>query len=126
MANNKITFNLDQQSAYGVNLTILQGSNFAIIFDVKKENKSPFDLTDYTIYAKMKKSVAIGSSTGGITSFTTTLTDAANGQFALSMDDSVTSTLKPGRYYYDINVVTYGVVHKMVSGNVVVEGGLSI
>lgn len=127
MANNTITFDPDSNTAYGVNLTILEGADFESTFKVNKENKSAFDLSGYTIHAKMKKSVAIGASSGGIQEFTSGITSAANGEFNVSLADTITTDLKPGRYYYDINVVSSAsTVYKMVSGNIIVEGGLSV
>lgn len=127
MANNTITFNPDANSTYGVNLTIYEGADFKSTFAVKNESKAVFDLTGYSITARMKKSVSIGASSGGITSFTSGITSAAAGQFSLSLTDTVTASLNPGRYFFDINAVsTASTVYKMVSGNVVVEGGLSI
>lgn len=127
MANNTITFSPDSNSVYGVNLTIHEGSDFKSTFAVKNESKAVFDLTGYTISARMKKSVAIGSSSGGITSFTSGITSAANGEFNISLTDDTTAALNPGRYFFDINAVsTASTVYKMVSGNVVVEGGLPV
>ena len=125
MANNTITFSTDSNAAYGVNLTILQGADFSSTFKVRQENKSDFNLTSYSLSAKMKKSVAIGASTGGIQSFTTVITSATDGEFYIFLSDSTTEDLKPGRYYFDINATKSSTVYKMVSGNVVVEGGLS-
>ena len=127
MANNTITFNPNSNTAYGVNLTILEGADFKSTFKVNKENKSAFDLTGYAIHGKMKKSVAIGASSGGIQDFTSGITSATSGEFNISLTDTITKDLKPGRYYYDINVVSSAsTVFKMVSGNIVVEGGLSV
>ena len=127
MANNTITFNPDSNTAYGVNLTILEGADFRSTFKVNKENKSAFDLSGYAVHGKLKKSVAIGSSSGGITTFTSGISSAAAGEFNISLTDTITQDLKPGRYYYDINVVSSAsTVYKMVSGNVLVEGGLSV
>ena len=126
MANNTITFNPDSNAAYGVNLTILQGADFQSTFKVLQENKLNFNLTNYSLSTKMKKSVAIGASTGGIQSFTTGITSVTGGEFYISLSDSITEDLKPGRYYFDINATkSNATVYKMVSGNVVVEGGLS-
>tara|TARA_B100001059_G_scaffold186839_1_gene188833 strand:+ start:25577 stop:25963 length:387 start_codon:yes stop_codon:yes gene_type:complete len=127
MANNTITFNPDSNASYGVNLTIFEGADFISTFAVKQENKSAFNLSGYSLHAKMKKSVSIGASTGGIQSISANITSASAGQFNISLSDTITKDLKPGRYYYDINVVSSAsTVYKMVSGNVVVEGGLSI
>tara|TARA_B100001778_G_C18425308_1_gene555204 strand:+ start:19 stop:405 length:387 start_codon:yes stop_codon:yes gene_type:complete len=127
MANNTITFNPDSNTAYGVNLTIYEGADFKSTFQVKNENKSAFDLTGYTVVGRLKKSVSIGASSGGITSFTSGITSAAAGQFSLSLTDTVTASLNPGRYFFDINAVSSAsTVFKMVTGNVLVEGGLSI
>ena len=126
MANNTITFNPDSNAAYGVNLTILQGADFTSTFKVRQENKSNFDLTGYALHAKMKKSVAIGASSGGIHGMTAGITSVTGGEFTISLTDTITKDLKPGRYYFDINAVKSSTVYKMVSGNVVVEGGLSV
>ena len=126
MANNTITFNPDSNAAYGVNLTILQGADFTSTFKVRQENKSNFDLTGYALHAKMKKSVAIGASSGGIQGITAGITSVAGGEFNISLTDTITKDLKPGRYYFDINAVKSSTVYKMVSGNIVVEGGLSV
>ena len=126
MANNTITFNPDSNAAYGVNLTILQGADFTSTFKVLQENKLNFNLTGYALHAKMKKSVAIGASSGGIQGITAGITSVADGEFSISLTDTITKDLKPGRYYFDINAVKSSIVYKMVSGNVVVEGGLSV
>ena len=57
--NNTITFSTDSNAAYGVNLTILQGADFSSTFKVRQENKSDFNLTSYSLYAKMKKKVLL-------------------------------------------------------------------
>ena len=126
MANNTITFNPDSNAAYGVNLTILQGADFQSTFKVLQENKLNFNFTGYALHAKMKKSVAIGASSGGIQGMTAGITSVTGGEFYISLSDSITEDLKPGRYYFDINATkSNATVYKMVSGNVVVEGGLS-
>lgn len=128
MANNKITFNPDTGVAYGVNLVINQGADFRSSFHITQENSGDFDLSDYTLKGKLKKSVSIGSSSGGVTNFTTGITNASEGKFALTLTDTVTSTLKPGRYHFDLNaqISTGSTVYKMASGSVIVEGGLDI
>ena len=126
MANNTITFNPDSNAAYGVNLTILQGADFTSSFKVLQENKLNFNFTGYALHAKMKKSVAIGASSGGIQGMTAGITSVTGGEFYISLSDTTTKDLKPGRYYFDINAVKSSTVYKMVSGNVVVEGGLSV
>lgn len=125
MANNTITFNPESGVPYGVNLTIYQKSTFRSTFQVNQENKSAFNLTGYSITSKLKKSVAIGASTGGIVNFGVSVTGASAGQFKISLTNTQTGNLQPGRYHFDINAVSTGSTHyKLASGNVVVEGGL--
>ena len=127
MPSRSITFNPDTGVPYGANLTIYGGSDFNTTFNVTDDANNNFNLTGYTGSAAISKSVSIGATLGITTTFVVGITSAIGGQLNISLTDTVTKTLNPGRYYYDINVVSSAsTVYKMVSGNVVVEGGLSI
>jgi hypothetical protein len=75
------------------------------------------DLTGATVTAQLRSRVE--KSTVAAT-FTVTVTDAAAGELTLSLADTVTDDLAPGRYVYDVQVVlagstqTYGNVSTLI------------
>jgi hypothetical protein len=86
-------------AVYTVNLTIHTGTDFSQVFVFEgMDSNARLNLSGYQVCAKMRK--AEESST--YTSFTTTITDIANARVSLAMSNAVTSTLKPGKYLYDI------------------------
>ena len=86
-------------SVYTVNLTIHTGTDFGqnFVFEGVDSN-ARLNLVGYQVCAKMRK--AEQSTT--YTSFTTQITDFSSARVRLSMTNAVTSTLKPGKYLYDI------------------------
>lgn len=64
----------------------------------------PVDLTGYTVDSDVK-----GLNDGAsIVSFATTITDAVNGKFELSLQPSDTLALETGRYGYDVSLTSLG------------------
>jgi hypothetical protein len=104
-----------------INLIIEQGEDFSATFAVLDPDETAAALNSYTVNATLKKHP--GSSTSY--TFTTTLT-SSQGKITISLPNSVTSTLKPGRYYYDIfitNTPALGSLRtKVVEGNAIVNG----
>jgi hypothetical protein len=50
----------------------------------------------------------------------------ATGEVTISMASSITQTLKPGRYYYDVYLTSSSdVVSRMVEGQALVTAGIS-
>ena len=102
-----------------INLAIEQGGDFQATFDVLNPDNSNFGLTGYTAVATLRKYP------GDIISypFTTTLT-ISQGKVTLGMASTITDSLVPGRYYYDvflINTSGNGKRYKVVEGNVIVN-----
>tara|TARA_B100000073_G_scaffold338618_1_gene335965 strand:- start:12167 stop:12544 length:378 start_codon:yes stop_codon:yes gene_type:complete len=123
MANNTITFDPAAGVAYGVNLNINKGADFRSTFQVKNNDTSNFDFTGYTGEAKMKRSNNVGSSVAIAATFTVGFTSAAAGQFNISLTDTVTNQLTPGRYYYNMNVSIGSSTYRIIEGNALVVGG---
>ena len=123
MANNTITFDPAAGVAYGVNFTINKGATFRSSFDVKNNDNSAFNFTGYTGAAKMKRSNNVGSSVAIAATFTVGFTSASSGQFNLSLTETEIDTLKPGRYYYNMNVSIGSSVYRIIEGNALVVGG---
>ena len=123
MANNTITFDPAAGVAYGVNFTINKGASFRSTFQVTNNDNSNFDFTGYAGAAMMKRSNNVGSSVAVAATFTVGFTSASSGQFKLSLTDTEVNTLKPGRYYYNMNVSVGSSVYRIIEGNALVVGG---
>jgi hypothetical protein len=81
------------------NLNMDQGSTFNVVFNITDSNDNPLDLTIYTASAQMRKTYT------SVNSYAfTVLTDNA-GNLTLNMIANTTSSLLPGRYVYDIDIV---------------------
>ena len=125
MANNTITFDPQSGVAYGVNLTINSGADFKSTFSVLKPDKSAYNFTGYSGSSQMTKSVAIGATLGISTTFNVGFTSAAAGEFQISLGSTDTRNLKTGRHVYDILVSSGSTIYRIVSGNILVQGGIS-
>ena len=104
-----------------VNITIEQGADFASSFTITNANGSVYLLSGASATAKIKK---FPDSTTSY-SFSTTIT-VATGVIALAMTDTVTSTITPGRYFYDILVTNgSGLKTRVIEGMALVTAGIS-
>ena len=102
------------------NLTIDQGASFTSDVTVKDANANAFNLTGYSVRAKMAKGY---SSTRTRTDFTCTIAgDATTGVVSLSLTAAQTTALDDGRYVYDLEIEQTG------TGNVtrVIEGVITV
>ena len=105
-----------------VNISIEQGADFTATFTIANNDSSVYNLYSSTAVAKLRKH---HSSTKSY-DFTTTIT-IATGKVKLDMSDEITSTLEPGRYYYDIlltNTVS-GLKTRVIEGMAMVSAGIS-
>ena len=138
MAKNTLTFDPSSGVAYGVNLTINTGSDLDADYTVVGTSGTAFDfssdnavaigtaaVTDWTGSAQLAKSIAIGSSQHALATFEVGFTSAKGGEFRLSLGSTVTRTLSEGRYVYDVLVSSGASIFRIVSGDVMVIGGIS-
>ena len=104
------------------NIFIDQGADFSITVDVSDANGNQLNLTGYTAAAQMRKTYESSSISA---TFTTSIA-AADGQVTLSLTDTVTTALSPGRYVYDL-VVTDGssISTRVVEGQAIVTPGVT-
>lgn len=107
--------------AIKANLVIDQGTDFSATIDVTDLNGNAFDLTNYTPAAQIRKSYASTTAYNFVTS------DNGNlGQITLSLSNTTTSQLEPGRYRYDVEITsTAGDVSRVVEGIVTVTPGIT-
>ena len=106
MANNTITFDPASGVAYSAILTVNTGANFKSTFKVIKPDKSAFNFTGYSGSSQLVKSVAVGATNPATASFTVGFTSAAGGEFNLSIGSTTTRAIKPGRYVWDMLVLS--------------------
>lgn len=99
------------------NITIDQGSDFSVTITAADSDGNTMDLTDYTARSWMKKSYSSSS----YWAFSTTVNETA-GEVVISMSNANTSDLTPGRYLYDVEIISSGGnVTRLVEGIVTVS-----
>ena len=138
MAKNTLTFDPSSGVAYGVNLTINTGADLDADYTVVGTSGTAFDfssdnavaigthaVTDWTGSAQLAKSIAIGSSQHALATFEVGFTSAKGGEFRLSLGSTATRNLTEGRYVYDVLVSSGASIFRIVSGDVMVIGGIS-
>lgn len=109
-------------SAITINIVIEQGSDFSATFRIKNADNSYLNLIGFTAESKMKKSYYTSSSVPLNISFT----DRAGGVITLSLPKSVTSTLGPKRYVYDIKLTSPGgITTRVIEGIATVTPGVT-
>ena len=103
------------------NLVIDQGADFSATIDVIDADGNAFDLSNYTAAAQMRKSYA------SETAYDFTASDnGVSGQITLTMSNSTTNTIDPGRYLYDVEItLSGGNVIRVVEGIVTVTPGIT-
>jgi hypothetical protein len=82
-------------------LVIDQGSYFSTIIPAEENSVFDFDLTGYIARGRIKKSYSSSTSID----FSILIVDVERGQIEISLASDVTSTMRPGRYVYDIEIV---------------------
>jgi len=110
-------------AVYVANLSIQVGVNFEQAFTLADTNSdAALDLTGYGHSAQLRKHFLATTSTP----FFTTSTTMTDGVITVSMASSITSTLKPGRYVYDLVIDNNsGTKTRAVEGTVLVRGGVT-
>jgi len=113
-------------AVYVANLQVNQGTDFSQTFNLANTiGDTSFNLTGYTIAAKMKKHA--GAADSSATSFTASIENATNGTISLALTDTQTSALKAGRHVYDIVITNTSSTLKtrVIEGSVLVREGVT-
>ena len=96
------------------NLRIEAGSTFSIDMELNNIDGTPLNLTGYTGECKIRKSYY---SNFGVYSLTVTiLSPQTDGKLRISASSSETAAIKPGRYVYDVEIVSGSSVTRVVEG----------
>lgn len=101
--------------AIKANLIIDQGTDYSTSITLTDDEENVIDLTGYTANAQIRKTY---SSSNSVT-FTTTITPA-QGVIVLSLTDSQTANIVPGRYVYDVILTTGSTTSRIIEGIVTV------
>jgi hypothetical protein len=83
-------------------LDIDQGSDFSTEIALENDNGTPMTLVGFQIYSQFRKSY--GSTTAY--TFTVQITNAIEGKFKLKLPGIISSNIRPGRYLYDVEVIS--------------------
>ncbi len=105
------------------NLVIDQGSAFTSTVTVTDSDGDVVNLTNYSYAGKIKKNYTSSTSVD----FATPTTPGADGQITLTLTDTITKTMKPGRYVYDVEITSQGgLTTRVVEGQVEVMPGVTL
>ena len=110
-------------AVYVSNIVIEQGYDFETSFQLADtRTNSSLDLSNTSAQAQLRKHYS--SSTA--VSFAASVTNPTQGQISIELDASQTNDLKPGRYVYDVKIVTLGGnEYKAVEGAALVRAGVT-
>ena len=101
------------------NLIIDQGGDFELGLALT-EDGSAVDLTGFSGRSQMRVKPSSASITG---TFVVSIVNAAEGTMSMTMSNSVTAALTPGKYFWDLEIFTASdaVVTKLLTGIVTVK-----
>ena len=110
-------------AVYVSNLIVNASATFAQEFSlVESDDSGPLNLSSYTVTAQIRKHA---SSATKKADFTIAITNASEGKLTLSLTDTQTSSMKPGRYVYDVVTEIGGIKTRVLEGSVLVREGVT-
>lgn len=105
-----------------INIVIPQGSDFSETFVSTESDGSTSNLYNYTGQAKIKKHYSSPEST----SFSVSIVSSI-GEVSIGLTAGATSNLSPGRYVYDVKLISEsGVISRLVEGTAIVTPGVTV
>ena len=110
-------------AVYVANILINQGADFSQTYTLEDSNSnSAQNLSGYSVAAKISKHHASTTQT----SFSASISNAAGGEIKLTLTDTQTADLAPGRQVYDI-LLTHpdGTKERVVEGMAIVRDGVT-
>ena len=104
-----------------INISISQGADFSETFVSAEANGTITNLAGFTGSSQMRKHPEAVTSN----SFSVAIT-GSTGEVTISMSATKTSNLKPGRYVYDVRLISPGGgVSRLVEGQALVTAGIT-
>jgi len=101
------------------NIEIYQGDTYAHQLSLKNNANAVINITSRTYTGQIRKKRSSATITA---TFTTEITDGANGVVVFSLLPAVTANISPGSYVYDFQELNGAVVTTILTGNAVVTG----
>lgn len=80
------------------NISADQGADFETLLELEDNNGDRLDLSNYSIYGQIRRTYKSAVAEN----FQITITDAVNGVIIIELNSTQTSSMKSGRYVYDI------------------------
>jgi hypothetical protein len=111
-------------SPYVVNLSINSGTSFTQTFTLANENGSALNLTNYDIKSQLRKHPQSNSYVNFIA---TAVSPPSTGVIKIELEPSSTTSLKSGRYMYDIIITNNGTGEKtkVIEGSALVSKSIT-
>ena len=107
---------------YTSNITIPIGSDFEQTFILEDDDGNPLNMDLYIGCAQLKKYPSSSSTA----SFTVTFPNRSAGELKISLSSSSTSSIKSGRYYYDVIISNFkGKKIRVVQGSAIATAGVT-
>jgi len=110
-------------AVYTSNIIVNTGTDFNQIFTLEDgQSNSALNLTSFDVKAQMRKH----PTSSGVTTFTASIYSASDGQIQLGLSTTTTSSLKEGRYMYDVVLTdASNVMSRVLEGSVMVTKGVT-
>ena len=110
-------------AVYVSNIVIEQGFDFDTSFQLEDTRSNSFlSLAGAATTAMLRKH----SSSKSKVSFATSVTDPDAGIISINLVAATTVNIKPGRYVYDVKIITQdGSEYKAIDGSALVRGGVT-
>lgn len=110
-------------AVYVNNIVINSGANFSQQLTIFDSSDNPLNLTGYAASAAIRKHPTSSTKTAD---FTVGITSAIDGLVTLSLNPTITSSIKEGRYVYDLLLISNANIKTIVvEGMVLVRTGIS-
>ena len=112
-------------AVYVSNIIINQGADFSQVFNLANSSNDSFDLTNFSLSAQMRKHA--GSSVSYDLN-PTVVQPPTSGGVRITLTDTQTAALKPGRYVYDVLITENtgsGIKTRVVEGSAIVREGVT-
>jgi len=104
------------------NITIYQGDTYAHELRIKNSSNANVNITSRTYTGQVRKKR--NSDTAAAT-FTSEITNAANGIVVLSLTSAQTANIAAGTYVYDFQETNGTIITTLITGTVTVTGEVS-
>lgn len=105
------------------NISIDQGSDFSSVVTVEGSDGLVYNLANYSVRGQIRKSYSSATAVD----FDASVLSEQSGTITLSLTNTQTKAMKPGRYLYDVEVIhdDSGIVTRVVEGQVEIAPGVT-